>query len=132
MRLLLLHSDFIEYDAVLEVKISVRDPPEKKRLEEVLVVFTAAESGDSPQKIQMAASEIMEVVDQVKAPRVLIYPFVHLTDTPSQPPVARNIIQKLAALLSEKIETHTAPFGWYKKFTIQVKGHPLAELSKRF
>ncbi|MBI4173421.1 MAG: hypothetical protein HY519_01760, partial [Candidatus Aenigmarchaeota archaeon] len=33
-------------------------------------------------------------------------------------------------LQAANIETKRAPFGWYKKFTIVAKGHPLAELSR--
>ena len=47
MRILQLHSNFIEYEAV-EKEIAIAEEPEKKkdRLEEIVVLFTAIEEGD--------------------------------------------------------------------------------------
>lgn len=106
---------------------------EKKpvRLDEIVVLFTAVEEGDDKAVAQKAADEIQAFLGKLKVNRILIYPYAHLSSNLAKPSEALKIVKMLEASASEKgIETHRAPFGWNKQFTISIKGHPLAEQSR--
>jgi threonyl-tRNA synthetase len=135
MKILLLHSDFIEWEPK-EKAIKSAEEIEKKvsNVKEVLVVFSAVEKSDEGKEtaiIENAVKEILAVMKDVKAKSVVVYPYVHLTKTPSSPATALNVLKGVESRLkAEKIDVHRAPFGYYKRFTISVKGHPLSELSR--
>lgn len=135
MKILLIHSDFIEYEAKKKALKSAEEASkEKVRVEDVLVVFSSVEKTDekNPKKIiENATKEILSVLNQVKAKNVVVYPFVHLSPVPSSPKTALEVVKGVEkALTDKKIPTKRAPFGWYKSFDIKCKGHPLAELSR--
>lgn len=135
MKILLLHSDFIEWEPK---KKAIKDAEEiekkKYRAEETLVVFSSVEKGDEGKEeevIEKAAAEIVNVYDQVKATSVVVYPYVHLSTTPSKPGTALKVLKGVEKdLKDKKLKVYRAPFGWYKHFNISVKGHPLSELSR--
>lgn len=134
MKLLLLHSSFIEYKANKKALDSAEKPlKDKERIEDCLVVFNASEKGDSQNLesvIKKMDKEIRDVAEQVQVNKIVIYPWVHLTSKPGNPEDAQKVQEKIAEKLSDSYEVHKSPFGWYKEFQIHVKGHPLAELSR--
>src|SRR5215217_7308927 len=106
MRLLQLHSDFIEYEPIEK---EIRDAEEivsksKIRLEDLVVAFVAVENRDDESVAKIAVNEIKKYLDIVK----------------SVESFAKGSINQV----------YRAPFGWTKSFNIKVKGHPLAENSK--
>ena len=135
MKILLIHADFIEWEPK---KKAIKDAEEAKKVSvkvnDVLVVFSSVEKRDenSPGKIiENTVKEILDVSNQVKARNVVIYPFVHLSSTPSSPSVALEVLKGVENELKSKgLSVRRAPFGWYKGFDIKCKGHPLAELSR--
>lgn len=134
MRILTVHADYIEVEPM---KQAIKDAEAlkakgKERYEEVLVVFTAVEKGDEEDTSgEQLAKESASVADQVKTKKILLYPLVHLTSSPSPPAVARAVIAKGEAVLKAKgYEAAHSPFGWYKGYTLKCKGHPLSELSR--
>ena len=134
MKILLLHSDFIEFEAV---KKAIKQPEEieekKHRIEECLVVFSSVEKrdeGKEKQTAELAAKEIEKVSEQVKCKNIVLYPYVHLSNEPSKPSSAIKVLNQLEELLKKDFKVQHSPFGWYKKFNISVKGHPLSELSR--
>ena len=132
MRILQLHSNFIVYTPV-EKEISIAEEAEKKenRVEEVVVLFTAIEEGDSTVLAKKAIDDVRAFLGKQKTNRILIYPFAHLSSNLSNPGEALKLIKEMEAYAKEKgIETYRAPFGWNKQFTISIKGHPLAEQSR--
>jgi threonyl-tRNA synthetase len=134
MRILQLHSNFIEYKPV-QKEIAVAEEAEKKpvRLDELVVLFTAVEDGDDKEVAQKAMEEVQVFLERLKANRILIYPYAHLSSNLAKPSEALKIVKTLEAYARERgIETHRAPFGWNKQFTISVKGHPLAEQSRTY
>ncbi len=131
MRLLIIHSDLIEYETTRKVSVSVRDEPGSDKIDDVLVVFASIEKGDTEDKVRRAVREVVELAGTVHADKVLVYPFAHLSENLASPPVALNLLHKLRDWLSEELKTFYSPFGWYKKFTLKCKGHPLAEVSKK-
>ena len=132
MRILQLHSDFIEYKPV-QKEISVAEEAEKKpvRLEEIVVLFTAVESGDNEIVAQKAVAEVSAFLQNLKVNRIIIYPYAHLSSNLAKPAEALKIVKAMEVQAKDKgIETFRAPFGWNKQFTISIKGHPLAEQSR--
>lgn len=130
MKILTIHSDFIEVEPKTKALKSAEEIKKaKQRIEDCLVVFTAVEEGDKDNIADNTAHEIMSVAEQVKAKKIVLYPFVHLTNKPAEPTAALSILKKIESLL-KNYEVYRAPFGWYKVFTIKCKGHPLAELSR--
>jgi threonyl-tRNA synthetase len=134
MRILQLHSNFIEYKPI-QKEIAIAEEAEKKpiRLDELVVLFTAVEEGDDKATAQKAISEVHVFLEKLKTNRILIYPYAHLSSDLAKPAEALKIVKIMEAHAREKgIETYRAPFGWNKQFTIAIKGHPLAEQSRAY
>jgi len=135
MKLLLIHSDFIEY----EVKDkAIKNPEETKvkhdKLDEALTCFTAVEKVDekSPQQaIKEAVKEIEKTAEQLKVKNIMLYPYAHLSSDLASPKKAQEILIEIEYELKNKnFNVKRSPFGWYKAFKISCKGHPLSELSR--
>ena len=133
MRLLQLHSDFIEYEPI-EKEISDAEeiaPTSKIRLEDLVVAFVAVENRDDESVAKMAVDEIKKYLDTVKSSRLLVYPYAHLSSDLAPPPLAIDMIKSVESFAKGSIkQVYRAPFGWTKAFNIKVKGHPMAENSK--
>jgi len=137
LRLLLIHTDYIEFEAKEPVKGIAEEIDENlKRLRapEALAVFVSVEEDDPSNEediIEEAIANIIDVFKKVNAERIVLYPYVHLTNKPSHPEDAKRIVIKMFEKLRDKgIEVYRAPFGWYKAFELKCKGHPLSELSR--
>ena len=132
MRILQLHSNFIEYKPI-QKEIAMAEEAEKKtvRLEEIVVLFTAVEEGDDVTVAKKAIDEVRAFVEKLKVNRILIYPYAHLSSNLAKPAEALKVVKAMESYAKERgIETYRAPFGWNKHFTISIKGHPLAEQSR--
>lgn len=132
MRILQLHSDYIEYEPVKK-EIPSADDVEKKveKIEDVVVLFTCVENGDNEDVGKKAIDETKKFLDNLKVNKILIYPYAHLSNDLSDPSTASDVMKKMEAYAkSVGLEVSSAPFGWCKKFSISVKGHPLAEQSR--
>jgi threonyl-tRNA synthetase len=133
MRLLQLHSDFIEYEPIEK---EIRDAEDiasksKVRLEDLVVAFVAVESGDDESVAKAAVDEIKKYLDTVKSSKLLVYPYAHLSSDLAPPVAAAGLIRSVEDLAKASIsQVYRAPFGWTKSFNIKVKGHPLAENAK--
>jgi threonyl-tRNA synthetase len=135
MKLLLIHSDYIEYQVKDK---AIKNPEETKvkgdRLEEALTAFTAVEKIDekSPrQAVLQAAAEIEKTAEQLKVKNIMLYPYAHLSSDLASPKKAQEILIEIEYELKNKnFNIKRAPFGWYKAFKISCKGHPLSELSR--
>jgi len=129
LRILQLHSNFIEYQPV-EKEIASAEKSEKKRrrLEELVVLFTCVEKGDDEKTAIRAIDEVKQFLEKLKVNRVIIYPYAHLSTNLASPSDALGILKSMHVHAEELgIETYRAPFGWCKQFSLSVKGHPLAE-----
>ncbi len=114
-----------------EIDMAEEVGKEKRRLEEVVVLFTAVEEGDDETVAEQAVEEARDFLVKLKVNRILIYPYAHLSSNLAKPATALKIIKKMEKHAKENgIETFRAPFGWNKQFTISIKGHPLAEQSR--
>ena len=135
MQLLLIHSDYIEFEAKRPTPVAEKVEEEEKsgRLEEALCAFIAVEKMDEddiPAVVAEGAKEIADVAEQVKTRRIMLYPYAHLSSQLSSPAAAVDILRGMDEALQENYEVARAPFGWYKAFKLSCKGHPLSELSR--
>ena len=133
MRLLQLHSDFVEYEPISKEISEAEEtiPKARKRIDEVVVVFVAVESQDDKTVAADAITEVRTFLQNVNCQRLLIYPYAHLSSDLARPIPALMVLRELEGMAKESIkEVHRAPFGWTKSFNIQTKGHPLAESAK--
>lgn len=137
MKLLFIHSDLIEFEAKKPALPDAGDLPEELesgRLEDALVAFFSVESGDTAAEdavVQRALEHVEDVAGQVNTDRVAVYPYAHLSEDLAPPDAADRIGTKLRERIQEAgYETIEAPFGWYKAFRIESKGHPMSELSR--
>ncbi len=135
MKLLLIHSDYIEYE-VKDKAIKTPEDIDKKtdRFDEALTVFTAIEKIDaksSEEAVRDAVSDIVKTAEQLKVKKIMLYPYAHLSSDLANPKEAQNMLVELEyELRQQNFEVKRSPFGWYKAFKISCKGHPLSELSK--
>ncbi|RJS93416.1 threonine--tRNA ligase [Candidatus Bathyarchaeota archaeon] len=129
MKILQLHANFIEYRPVEKEIASAEECEERLyRLEELVVLFTCVEKGDTIETGRKAIADINEFLDKIKSQRILIYPYAHLSSDLASPSEALRILKEMESYANSLgIETYRAPFGWCKEFTISIKGHPLAE-----
>ncbi|MBP2030944.1 threonyl-tRNA synthetase [Methanohalophilus levihalophilus] len=135
MKLLLIHSDYIEYEVKKSTPVAeeIEESFKTGRLDEALTAFIAVESRDeeSPSSVvEKAVSSIAEAASQVKAENIMVYPYAHLSSDLSSPKVAVSVLKEIEKRLSVDFNVKRAPFGWYKAFSISCKGHPLSELSR--
>lgn len=138
MRILFIHADKFEYTLQSATKFAERIPQEDLKWSDtdVLVAFTNVESEDLKYKseiIDNACNEIDDVLKTLSAKKLVLYPYAHLSEDSAHPAGAGNLMieleQKLKHLFKD-INLHRAPFGYYKKFELICKGHPMAELSR--
>ncbi|MDK2940479.1 MAG: threonyl-tRNA synthetase, partial [Methanolobus sp.] len=135
MQLLLIHSDYIEYEVKKSTPVAekIEDSFKQGRLEEALTAFIAVEKVDEANvegAISKAVEEIKSVATQVKAENIMVYPYAHLSSDLSSPKAGVAVLKGIEDALSGEFIVKRAPFGWYKAFKISCKGHPLSELSR--
>ncbi|WP_094516603.1 MULTISPECIES: threonine--tRNA ligase [Methanobrevibacter] len=136
MRILLIHSDYLNYNVKNKTPVAeeIEDAKKQGAFDESLVVFTAVEKDDenNPQGIvKNLVKEVIKTNDQVKAENIVLYPYAHLSSSLSSPKVAVQVLKDAEeALIGEGLNVKRVPFGWYKAFEISCKGHPLSELSR--
>jgi threonyl-tRNA synthetase len=103
-------------------------------IDDALVVFCTIENNDEQDTdslILQAADEISKVASNVGTTNILVYPYAHLSDDLGPPSLAIPLLKKLAEnLASRGLNVKRSPFGYYKSFKLECKGHPMAELSK--
>jgi threonyl-tRNA synthetase len=134
MRILQLHSDFIEFEPIEQEAAEAEESDgQRQRVEESLVLFTAVEEGDSEETVREAVADVKVFLEKIKGRRILIYPYAHLSSNLAKPREALRIIKEMEKRAVEAdLEVHRAPFGWNKQFSISVKGHPLAEQARTY
>jgi threonyl-tRNA synthetase len=133
MRILLLHSDFIEYQPISKEIQTAEDIPSKskEKIDEVIVALIAVEKDDDESIIADVCKELKTYGETIKCDNLLIYPYAHLSSdlaTHSKAHALLISIEKQTRDLFKNV--NRAPFGWTKSFNIKIKGHPLAEHAK--
>ena len=139
MRLLLIHSDYMEYETTKAIKNIAEKIDEslkhQKWDDDVLVAFNAVEKGDAEyidEVVEEAAETILDAAEKVGTNTIFLYPYAHLSSDLAPPTEAVKVEKALHEELSQGyFKLLRAPFGWYKSFKISCKGHPLSELSRQ-
>ena len=138
MKILSLHCDYIKFKPL---KSAIKHPEKlsKEREKEIqvkdpLVVLTAVEKQDeeNPNILSEYLKNITDIVKQVNAKNIVLYPYAHLSPSLSNPEFAQKILEQAEHALSQNspYKITRAPFGYYKEFELKCKGHPLSELSR--
>jgi threonyl-tRNA synthetase len=133
MRILLLHSDFIEYQPISKEIDSAEEIPStsSKKINDVIVALIAVEKDDDESIVDDVCKELKTYSEMIKCDNILVYPYAHLSSDLANPVAAQAIIisveKKAKGLFSI---VNRAPFGWTKSFNVKIKGHPLAEHAK--
>lgn len=141
MRILLIHASRFSYhvtDRTSAVSSQADLDPalEKASLGDTLVAFMASEKSDEKNiesVASQAAAAIAEQARQVRTGAVMLYPYAHLSSDLSSPRVATKVLDRVREIMQSDasgLEVHYAPFGFYKGFEIECKGHPLSELAR--
>lgn len=135
MKILALHSDFMEYEITKKTSLAEEIPDMKgsDRMEDVLAVFTTVESVDetNPHIVEDASSEISSIAQKVNTTQIMVYPYAHLSSDLASAQKAIPILKELEQTLQDMGYTvKRSPFGYYKSFSLKCKGHPLSELSR--
>ena len=136
MRILLIHSDYLNYNVKNKTPVAeeIEDSLKEGSFDDSLVVFTSVEKDDenNPEGIvKNLVKEIVKTNKDVKAENIVLYPYAHLSSSLGSPKIAVQILKDTEQLLlDEGLNVKRVPFGWYKAFEISCKGHPLSELSR--
>jgi threonyl-tRNA synthetase len=140
MRVLLIHAARFSFH-VTERTSAVSDLAElpedqaKAEIGDSLVAFLCSEKGDDDgieSVARQAAKTIADHAREIRTDDVMLYPYAHLSSNLSSPRVATKVLEKVREAISSEpgLTIHEAPFGFYKGFSIECKGHPLSELAK--
>ena len=100
MRLLLIHSDYIEYEAKKKTKMAEECSVLSDRETEALTVFCAVESIDEEDLegvVLQAIEEIKKTAGQVNVNKILMYPYAHLSSDLASPETAITALNALKA-----------------------------------
>ena len=135
MKILAIHADKLTVEPQKKAIKEAEEPQKKKEeFKECLVIFSAVEKKDANNMKEIAdktAQEIMDILQQVKAKKIVLYPYAHLSSDLASPKDALEVLKEIEGiLLSKKLDVSRIVFGWYKAFDIRCKGHPLSELSR--
>ncbi len=141
MQLLLIHSEGFSW--IVKEKAVANAEPLTDNLrkfstnDSVIVAFVAVEENDiinKNQVIENAVFEVQQALKDIGETNIVLYPWVHLAKgLPAKPSDALNFLQDLYEGLRTglpEIILKRAPFGYYKSFNLNCKGHALAERSK--
>ncbi len=105
MQLLLIHSDFIEFETKRPTKFAedIDESAKKGRLEDALCAFIAVEKFDEEDQDAVIAEGSKQIQDgavQVPTHKIMIYPYAHLSSNLSSPHSAVKILKGLQKTLS--------------------------------
>lgn len=131
--MLQLDVDSISYE-LMEPEASVHEESSEKSVtaNDALVMLVSVEKGDDRSVADAAIGDVRKFMAQLKRKRLVIYPFAHLSSELAEPKEAMQLIGYMYETASKDLEVKKAPFGWNKKLSISVKGHPLAEQSRSY
>ena len=136
MKTLYIHSDYLEFTVKKPTPVAEQITEEEKqgRFDEVLVAFISVEKEDEEELeavAQKVTEDLVQVSKKVGAETIVLYPYAHLSSSLSSPDAGKKMLRTMEAMLQQQgVKVHRAPFGWYKSFKINCKGHPLSELSR--
>ncbi len=136
MRILLIHADYLRYEAKDKAVKDAEELKEKSGEEkDALVAFISVEKQDEKnpeQVVEKLVKDLKETYSKVNASAIVLYPYAHLSSSLSNTETAKKVLDLAYENLRSDYKVMKSPFGWYKSFEIKCKGHPLSELSREF
>ncbi|MCL5680061.1 MAG: threonine--tRNA ligase [Candidatus Marsarchaeota archaeon] len=134
MRILQLDVKSMDYELIAPEASEYEKSDEKSaHVDNALVLLTTIEKGDNAEIAKKAMEAAIEFAKKQKLEKLVLYPFAHLGDNLEEPKKAMEIFRDMRKIVDGSgIEGVYAPFGWNKKWQIEIKGHPLAEQSKHY
>ncbi len=136
MRLLILHVDRFAYTVTEAGRSRLREEVAGRShaVEEALLALASVEREDAaaPAEVaERAATEIARLARQLGVEQVVLHPFAHLFVEPSAPAVAVAVLDATKARLeADGLGVHRSPFGWFTRWDLQAKGHPLSRVGR--
>ena len=136
MRLLIVHVDRFAYTVAAPTRSALREPVSAATHEvaEALLVLASVEEEDEARPAavaHLASAELERLARQLGVTRLVLHPFAHLFGEPASPPRAVELLDQVKALLvSAGLEVHRSPFGWFTRWDLQAKGHPLSRVAR--
>ena len=133
MRVLQLDVDRISYQ-LIKPESSVYEQSEDKSvsIDDAVAMLISIESGDNDDIAAKAVGDTVDYMRKNKRRRLVVYPFAHLSNDLAKPDAAMRLIALMADKARASVEVKKAPFGWNKKLSIDIKGHPLAEQARSY
>jgi threonyl-tRNA synthetase len=133
MRVLQLDVDRIAYQ-LIKPESSVYEQSEDKSvsIDDAVAMLISIESGDNDGIAAKAVDDTVDYMRKNKRQRLVVYPFAHLSNDLAKPDAAMRLIALMADKARASVEVKKAPFGWNKKLSIDIKGHPLAEQARSY
>ena len=130
MQLLLIHSDYIEFEAKRPTKFAekIEEAAKKGRLEEALCAFVAVEKFDEDDPEAVVAEGVKQIVDvaeQVHAKRIMLYPYAHLSSNLSSPAAAVEILKGMQEELSRTTRSFAHPLAGIRPSLLAAKAIPV-------
>ena len=81
--------------------------------------------------VNKAADEMASIAAQLKINAMVLNPFAHLFAEPSKPEIAKNILDRLYKVLSEKgFNVQKLAFGMFYELELKAKGHRLSRIAR--
>ncbi len=134
MRILQLDVNSIEYELIKpEAKIYENAEKKIETAKNSIALLVTIEKGDTTESASKAIMDSVKFAKQQKSDNIVIYPFAHLSDDLEEPSKALELLKHMRSLAKQSgINVVGAPFGWNKRLSVAIKGHPLAEQSHRY
>ena len=136
MKLLILDCRTFEYKLDHKTPVGEEIMPEmaQNKYSNPLVIFTAIEDRDEDSEITKVAKDIRKIARANKSEVVIVNPFAHLSSNLAKPEKAVELLIKLTDRLKEcpDFKTTRSVFGWYKQFTVDVKGHSNSQIYREY
>lgn len=131
--MLQLDVDRISYQ-LIKPESSVYEQSEDKSvsIDDAVAMLISIESGDNDGIAAKAVDDTVDYMRKNKRQRLVVYPFAHLSNDLAKPDAAMRLIALMADKARASVEVKKAPFGWNKKLSIDIKGHPLAEQARSY
>jgi len=129
MKTLQIHADYMMYEPLRrEGSVYEEVDPSVREFRDIVVLFTCVEEDDDEDIVSSLARQVAASLERLGVENLLIYPYAHLSNRLAPPQRALHLLKLLEdESLKLGLKVHRAPFGWNKKFTLSIKGHPLAE-----
>ena len=134
MKILALHLDSISFKPLKRaIKNAVKAEKKETKVKDCLAIFTCIEKPDETNPkaaVEQLTKNIKDIAKQLQTKNIVLYPYAHLSQNLASPESATQILKQTEQSLKKQFKITSAPFGWYKSFSIKCKGHPLSELSR--